>query len=293
MAIKTSITDSPTVSVLMTAYNREEYIYEAIESLLATEGVNFELIITDDGSTDDTVAIAKTFAEKDSRIQLYINDKNLGDYANRNKAASYAKGKYITFLDSDDYYHNGGLAYIVDRMEKNPDAQWAIYDPEDTRQLKLLNPPEAIQEHFFVNPFLKMGPGGTILKRDFFEKLGGYPEKYGPANDMYFDLKAGSAAITLVLNKNFFHYRRHEGQEMNNVYAYLTANYEYLRDALAEIDMQLTPKQIKWLQLKNKRRFVVNLYKFYRSSRSWSKTKAAWEKAKFSVKDALQGIFHW
>jgi glycosyltransferase involved in cell wall biosynthesis len=89
----------PLVSVLMTSYNRQDYIAEAIESVLNSKYQNFELIIVDDGSKDQTVKIAQEFAEKDKRIRLYINEKNLGDYGNRNKAASYATGKYIKYLD--------------------------------------------------------------------------------------------------------------------------------------------------------------------------------------------------
>src|SRR6476646_10196463 len=91
------------VSVLMTAYNREKYIAEAVESVLASTYTNFELIVVDDGSTDNTVTIAKSFEARDYRIKLYINEKNLGDYPNRNKAAGYASGEYIVFVDSDDW----------------------------------------------------------------------------------------------------------------------------------------------------------------------------------------------
>ena len=65
----------PLVSVLMTSFNREKYIGEAIESVLASTYTNFELIITDDRSTDNTVTIAKTFGSKDQRVKLFINER--------------------------------------------------------------------------------------------------------------------------------------------------------------------------------------------------------------------------
>ena len=67
----------PLVSVLMTAYNREKYISAAIESVLESTYTNFELIIVDDGSTDRTIEIAKTFAVNDARIKVYINKPNV------------------------------------------------------------------------------------------------------------------------------------------------------------------------------------------------------------------------
>ena len=85
------------VSVLMTSFNRDKYIAEAIDSVLASTYQNWELIIVDDCSKDKTVEIAKSYEAKDNRIKVYVNKKNLGDYPNRNKAASYAKGKYIKY----------------------------------------------------------------------------------------------------------------------------------------------------------------------------------------------------
>ncbi|HEV2714429.1 MAG TPA: glycosyltransferase family A protein, partial [Terriglobales bacterium] len=92
---------TPLVSVLMTAYNREKYIAEAIESVLASNFKDFELIIVDDCSKDRTAEIARRYTS-DSRVQVHVNEKNLGDYPNRNRAASLARGKYLKYLDSDD-----------------------------------------------------------------------------------------------------------------------------------------------------------------------------------------------
>jgi glycosyltransferase involved in cell wall biosynthesis len=75
--------NGPLVSVLMTAYNREKYIADAISSVLNSTYKNFELIIVDDGSKDATVQIAKQFEAKDERVTVYQNEKNLGDYNNR------------------------------------------------------------------------------------------------------------------------------------------------------------------------------------------------------------------
>ena len=112
----------PLVSVLMTAYNREMYIGEAIESVLASTYSNFELIIVDDVSSDNTLAIVQRYAERDNRIRVYVNESNLGDYPNRNQAARYASGKYIKYLDSDDKIFDFGLEYCITQMEKNPEA---------------------------------------------------------------------------------------------------------------------------------------------------------------------------
>ena len=70
------------------------------------------MIIVDDVSQDDTYSVAMRYAEQDSRISVYKNDTNLGDYPNRNMAASYAKGKYLKYLDADDKLYPYGLEII-------------------------------------------------------------------------------------------------------------------------------------------------------------------------------------
>ena len=116
--------EQPLVSVLMTAYNREQYISTAIESVLSSTFKNFELIIVDDGSKDKTVEIAKSYAAMDSRVKVIINEKNLGDYPNRNKAAYYANGKYLKYVDADDYIYPWGLELLIKMMEAFPNAGW-------------------------------------------------------------------------------------------------------------------------------------------------------------------------
>ena len=112
----------PLASVLMTAYNREDFIAEAIESVIASTYENWELIIVDDQSKDRTVEIIKKYVALDERIKLYVNDINLGDYSNRNKAASYARGKYIKYVDSDDIIYPHCLQVMIASMEKFPIA---------------------------------------------------------------------------------------------------------------------------------------------------------------------------
>lgn len=284
---------NPLLSVLMTAYNREKYIGEAIESVLASTYPHFELIIVDDSSSDNTVAVAKKYERIDPRIKVYVNEKNLGDYPNRNRAAAYANGKYLKYLDSDDKIYPDGLNYCVQSMENFKNARWGIAFPAEIEQECVLQPQEALEGHFFKQPFLKIGPGGTIINKEFFFKIGMYPTLYGPANDMYFNLQAATKGNVLLLKDNFLFYRRHEGQEQNNQYNYLYNNCKYLKDALENLDLPLTKKQIRWIQQKRKRRFAVNIFKYFLKTRNLQKTRRAIDKAEFSFKDLVTGIFHF
>lgn len=169
--------NQPLVTVLITCYNREKYIAEAIESILNSSFTDFELIVVDDASTDKSYDIATSFCDKDTRIKVYRNEVNLGDYPNRSKAASYAKGKYIKYLDSDDLLYKYSLEYMVDCMERFPGAALGlsfntINDSKPYPQF--LSPKEVIYEEFLGKSVLGVGPSAAIIKRSVFEDIGGF-----------------------------------------------------------------------------------------------------------------------
>lgn len=286
--------NNPLVSVLMTAYNREQYIAEAIESVLESTYTNFELIIVDDCSKDTSLSIANDFSKSDKRVKVFKNEYNLGDYANRNRAASYANGFYLMHCDSDDKIFKDGIQKCVEAMLQFPEAPFGmyLYFREKDAQPFFMTSKEAIKQHFFQQPFLSIGPGGTIVTKSFFEKINGYPEKYGPSGDMYFNLKCAVHAPIVMLPFDFLFYRRHDQQEINNSYSYLVNNYAYLRDALNDLPIPLQSDQIKWIGKKNKRRFIVNIFNFLKSTRSIVRTRKVMKEANFTFPDLLQGIFH-
>ena len=164
----------------MTAYNREKYIAEAIESVMASTYKNWELIIVDDQSKDNTVEIAKKYKAKDKRIKVYINEKNLGDYPNRNKAASYAKGKYLKYVDADDMIYPYGLEQLVFYMEQFPEAGYGLCSLEQDEEKIFplqLSPQESYQRHYFKTSIFHKAPLSAILKKEAFENLGGFTGK--------------------------------------------------------------------------------------------------------------------
>jgi glycosyltransferase involved in cell wall biosynthesis len=169
----------PLVSVLMTAYNREQFITSAIKSVLKSTYEQFELIIVDDCSSDMTFEIAKDFEAKDKRVKVYRNETNLGDYPNRNKAASYANGKYIKYLDSDDLMYPHCLQVMVDGMIQFPDAGYglsSIGDPLHSYPISI-SPHDTYIEHFYGFGHFGRAPGSSIIKKSAFEFIGGFKSK--------------------------------------------------------------------------------------------------------------------
>lgn len=108
---------SDLVSIIMPSYNTAKYIYSSIKSVLAQTYTNWELIIVDDCSTDNTDEIVASFG--DSRIRYIKNERNCGAAVSRNKALREAKGKWIAFLDSDDLWHPEKLEKQIGFMEEN------------------------------------------------------------------------------------------------------------------------------------------------------------------------------
>lgn len=105
------------ISIIMPSYNTGQYIGESIRSVLAQTYENWELIIVDDCSTDETVAVVSSFA--DPRICYFRNEENSGAAISRNRALREAKGRWIAFLDSDDLWHPEKLEKQMAFMEEN------------------------------------------------------------------------------------------------------------------------------------------------------------------------------
>ena len=111
---------SPKVSVCIPVYNRPDYVAEAIESVLCQTFTDFELIITDNCSTDNTPEVIKSYAAKDKRVKYYRNQYNMGISSSINRALLLSRGEYIKFLFSDDKLAPQCLALFVDALDNHP-----------------------------------------------------------------------------------------------------------------------------------------------------------------------------
>ena len=278
----------PLVSVLMTSYNREKFIEESIWSVLNSTFKDLELLISDDCSSDNTIEIVKKIASIDSRVKWHINEKNLGDYPNRNKVASIAKGKYMLYVDSDDTIKNDAIEFAITNLTEKPTAKFSVIYPfEDIKAPTLLNPYDSLRKHFFERSFLNLGPGGVVFDRLFFLSNQSYSNQYGPANDLYSHLKFASKGDALLLPYRYLNYRIHDGQESTNKYAYLYLNQLVIRDAIKEFELPFSKNEKKRI-LKNKS--ISNLFSIIRYVIKYKKLRQgfnAFKKAKFILADFI------
>lgn len=109
----------PSVSIITPTYNCAKFIVQTIESVLAQSYTDWEMIISDDCSTDNTQEVIKPYLEADSRIKYICNDKNSGAAITRNNALRVAQGRWIAFLDSDDLWAPEKLERQITFMEQN------------------------------------------------------------------------------------------------------------------------------------------------------------------------------
>lgn len=207
--------ESPEISVLMTAFNRAKYIASAIESVLASTYTDFELIIVDDGSTDGTQSIVRPYAERDARVSFHQNCRNLGDYPNRNKAASLARGNWLKYVDADDYIYPSGLQVLVSMMEQFPEAGYGLcsIDPHPDAPFPIqFTPREAYLYHFFKASIFHKAPLSSILRRSAWQAIGGFsPQRMTGDLDMWYRLSVKFPVV--LMPQGIVWYRQHSEQE--------------------------------------------------------------------------------
>lgn len=246
----------PTVSVLMTSYNRERYIGAAIESVLSSSFADFELIISDDRSSDNTVEISNSYARKDSRVKVFVNDNNVGDYKNRNLAASRACGKYLKYVDADDLIYPRGLEIMVEMMERFPDAGWGLcsLEQDENNIFPFVLSKDEIYRYAYLGPGLfHKAPLSSIIKRECFSAIGGFSGKQHLGDFELWHLLSIKYPIVLMPHGIVWH-RIHDEQESVSNRTDPLIGFKYLVSALRffkecnfiPINLSLK-KQICWI----------------------------------------------
>jgi glycosyltransferase involved in cell wall biosynthesis len=134
------------VSVIMPAYNAEQFIAQSIQSVLYQTYAELELLIIDDASVDRTVEIANEYAHLDDRVKVLKNDTNRGVAFSRNRGIDLSKGSLIAFLDSDDIWLPDKLSVQVELKSKYPSiplfySGYELIDPSGNRLKKAVLPP--------------------------------------------------------------------------------------------------------------------------------------------------------
>lgn len=213
---------SPLVSIVVSCYNHEKYIKQALESCLNQTYPNIELIVLDDGSTDQSVQIIERL--KEEHDFKFLPQKNQGYAAALNRGLENSNGKYFCTFGSDDIMKPEKTQIQVDFMEANPDCAVLGGNAEFINNEGDLIPtrrtPPPFREITFDNLFLETGPGiiapTAMIRTDILRKEGGWDPEI-PLEDMYMWFRMTNAAHRMVgQSETLIFYRKHEANTYKN-----------------------------------------------------------------------------
>lgn len=189
------MTEAPKITVVIPVYNRDQYVGEAIKSILAQTFTDFELLVIDDGSTDQSREVVRSY--HDPRVRLECNETNEGIPKTRNTGLRLARGEYLAFLDSDDWAYPERLAKQVAFLDRHPDyaavGAWIDRMDDEGRALKRIkrkpvSPDEIAAQRLFQSGIENSASmARTVVLREY-----GLREEYDLSED--FDLWARIAA---------------------------------------------------------------------------------------------------
>src|SRR5260370_882906 len=225
----------PTVSVIMPVYNSERYLDEAVESILRQTFSDFEFIITDDGSTDSSLARLRRYSERDPRIRLNSRP-NTGYVQALIEAVPLAKGKYIARMDADDISLPERFERQVRFLEQNPEyavvGSKVLLIDSDGAPLKYMG---ERQQHEDIDAAHMRGEGGAIihpsamLRTEAMRAIGSYRLLKDEDLDLF--LRLAEYGKVANLPDVLLHYRQHPKSVGHQTYAEMVPS---VREAVAE-----------------------------------------------------------
>ena len=270
------------VSIIIPVYNSEKYLKKCLDSVKKQTERDFEAIIINDGSTDNSERIIETYLT-DNRFKL-INQKNHGIGYSRNKGIKESKGKYIVFIDSDDYIANNFLEIMLEKIEKdNLDLVICDYieENEETKEKKKVFIPDLKNTTIKENPNLLLSinksPWNKIYKKELIKNIK-FPEnlKY---EDTQFLCEALLIAKIGKVNQCLNHYVIHSKSEtttmnekvfdilkiIDNI-RYIYRNEKNLNDTIDKLTLQiLTTYTVQQRYQKDKQirnKFINEVFKY-------------------------------
>ena len=215
------------LSVIIPVYNVEKYLRKCVDSVLAQDIADMEVILIDDGSPDNSGAICDEYAEKDTRVKV-IHKENGGISTARNAGLDIARGKYITFVDSDDYLLPNTFIPNLDYIKKHPEVDCLQFPMiHDVRIEFAKKYTHLKKERTFVGNdiFINWWDGdvitycvcGKIFKREVFSNIR-FPKNVFFEDAMIVaELSKRCNIMHLSMNKGYY-YRYTEGSLMNSIW---------------------------------------------------------------------------
>ena len=202
---------NPLVSIITPAYNQANYLRATIESVLMQDYPTIEYIVIDDGSSDDSLEVAQSYAERGVKV---YTQANCGQAATLNKGWALAKGHILAYLSSDDRLLPDAVSSMVRALNENPLASVAYCDfwliDAKGRRLRESYTEDFNEDRLCVDLICQPGPG-TFFRRAIYDKTGGWNTELRQVPDFEFWLRAVHYGAFIRVPRILAEYRIHEG----------------------------------------------------------------------------------
>lgn len=248
----------PKVSIVIPTYNVGPWIEETLKSVARQTFRNFECIVVDDGSIDDTQYIVSEFCKKDSRFQLKINRNNIGVSNVRNMGMNMASGEYISFLDGDDLWHSEFIESMLNIINKK--QAWVAYSRfalfKDGTNIRkpliwdnLLRTKNIWWDMLMITEFCTCSWLGRL---DVVRSIGGFNPHLRVGEDRDFLLRLLESICFKHCEKvsgtdrELFFYRQREGSAVRNAREALDTEWEMMREHIEHIGVPLRIRRRAW-----------------------------------------------
>lgn len=214
-----AVTARPAVSVVIPCYNYGHFLPDAVDSVVSQSGVELEVIVVDDHSSDDTAAIASALAARHPQVRLIRNSVNLGHIATYNVGLAAATGEYVVLLSADDLLAPGALARAVAVFATFPDVvltygrvvtftEPPLPAPDPIRTWSTWRGRDWVAHSCRTSGNLIVNPE-AMVRRSVLDRLGGYDPAFPHAADMLLWLQAASLGDVARVNGTQAYYRDH------------------------------------------------------------------------------------
>lgn len=271
------------ISIVLPVYNGEKYLHESIQSVMRQTYTNWELIVMDDRSVDNTCKIVNEYRKWDQRIRYYLNEENLKLPRNLNRGFSLAKGDYLTWTSDDNRYKEKALETMLSRIKENQDADlvyasYEIIDDKGNLLGDILADGKA-KEHILGSNVI----GACFLyTRKAYEMTGAYDKDLLYVEDFDYWQRMVAKVKSVAISECLYEYRWHENS--------MTSTKKMSDYGAAMERMLLKNKKLyEPLSLEQRRFFTSCLRKSYEAQ--GKKSMIAVEDALYRMMDRIDRVF--
>ncbi|MGA1410273.1 MAG: glycosyltransferase family 2 protein [Prochlorotrichaceae cyanobacterium] len=235
----------PLISIIVPTYNSERFIVQTINSALGQTFTDFELIVVDDCSHDNTVSMVQHI--EDSRIRYFSHDVNVGIAANRNRGLAKMTGQYVAFLDHDDLWLPDKLMMQLEALEQHPQASvaysWVHRIDEEGHLIRQHAHPHYtgnIYKKLLINNFL-VTASNPLIRISCLENIGGFDNSIYGADDWDLFLRLAEKYEFILLKNCHIQYRIVAGSGISNYRKLEQGTLKVLDKAFSHADQSLKP----------------------------------------------------